>query len=63
MISLGFITILVEVTSACRNLQLKRRPLAAICTWRQPQAFIEAPEAAVRAGPVIGAVLEKGRME
>ena len=52
-----------KATSAWRNFQLKRLPPAVICTWRRPQALMEAPEAAVRAGPVVGAVLEKGRME
>ena len=52
-----------KATSACRNLQLKCRPPADICTRQRPQAFIEAPDVAVRAGPVVWAVLEKGRME
>ena len=52
-----------KATSACKNLQMKCQPLEDICTRWWPQAFMEAPEAAVRAGPVFWAVLEKGRME
>ena len=52
-----------KATSAYRNLQLKCRPQGDICMRLRSQAFIEAPEAAVRAGPVVWAVLEKGRME
>ena len=50
-------------TSAWRTFHLKDWLPADSCTQRQPQAFIEAPEAEVRAGPIGWAVLEKGRME
>ena len=46
-----------KATSACKNLQMKCRPPEDIYTWWRPQAFMEAPEAAVRAGLVGWAVL------
>ena len=42
---------------------LEKLPAERTAARGQQQAFIEAPEAAVRAGPVGWAALEKGRME